>query len=149
MSDQKQNSIETKAVSYSTNTIPQSLSDSKLNSNGNDNSKTNIIDMDIKSNGKQMNGVTSSNGKPQRSNTIAVPNHNNNNNSTSSELVAVVIDGEHMFRCDSTYAVAVKNLVLNLKKKNLITIFFNLRKSTHRGLLSTLGMKKKDNKERT
>ena len=52
---------------------------------------------------------------------------------------AAVFDGEHMFRCDSTYAVAVRNLVLNLKKKGIITIFFNLRKPTHRGLLSTLG----------
>lgn len=54
-------------------------------------------------------------------------------------MPTVVFDGEHSFRCDSTYAVAIRNLVLNLKKKNLLTVFYNLRKPIHRGLLSTLG----------
>jgi len=133
-------SNEKKAVAYSINstTIPQSFSDSKLSEqvNGKENSKTNIIDIDVQklSNGLNNNNEKQINGKQQRSNTIANPKITPNN-----EIVAVVIDGEHSFRCDSTFAIAMRNLVLNLKKKNLITIFFNLRKPIHRGLSSTLG----------
>lgn len=125
------------SVSYSTNTIHQSLSDSKLtNTHSNDNSKTNIIEAQTMTSKSLTNGKSIS--KQQRSNTI-VGSMSPTNSNNQSDLVAVVIDGEHMFRCDSTYAVAIKNLVLNLKKKNLMTIFFNLRKPTHRGLMSTLG----------
>jgi len=136
ISDRSMDGRKTVSVSYSSSTIPQSLSDSKLN-NAMENSKTNIIDAQM-TNGK-MNGSANDKGynKQQRSNTIIGPTIITPNN--QGELVAVVIDGEHMFRCDSTYAVAIKNLVLNLKKKNLMTIFFNLRKPTHRALLSTLG----------
>lgn len=61
----------------------------------------------------------------------------NAKNDFSKNLLILSVHLKH--RCDSTYAVAIRNLVLNLKKKNLVTIFYNLRKPIHRGLMSTMG----------
>ena len=84
------------AISYSANTIPQSLSDSKLtaNASGIDSSKTNIIDVEAKVANGASNGMAngSSNGKKmmlngkQRANTIA--NGLQPNGNASSELIA-------------------------------------------------------------
>ena len=81
------------AVSYSTTTIPQSLSDSKLtaNASGIDSSKTNIIDVESSKLANGMNGSSNANKKmmlngKQRSNTIA--NGLQPNDNASNELIA-------------------------------------------------------------
>lgn len=98
IADRSMESRKTVSVSYSASTIPQSLSDSKLtNGNGIDHSKTNIIEAQG-TNGKP-NGTSKSIAKQQRSNTIIGPGILTSQNvANQSELVAVVIDGEHMFR---------------------------------------------------
>jgi sodium-independent sulfate anion transporter 11 len=52
----------------------------------------------------------------------------------NSNCNVVVIDGEHMFRSDSTFGVSVKNLVLGLKGRGVTVMFYNLRKPVHRSL---------------
>lgn len=55
----------------------------------------------------------------------------------ASNCRVVVIDGEHMFRSDSTFGVSVKNMVLGLKAQGMTVMFYNLRKPVHRSLRGT------------
>ena len=70
--------------------------------NGIDNLKTNIIEAqsaNAKTSNGTVNGTANKNfGKQQRSNTIIGTNTFNQNSNQNEGLVAVVIDGEHMFR---------------------------------------------------
>jgi len=55
----------------------------------------------------------------------------------NSRCLAIVIDGEHMFRSDSTFGVSIKNMVQGLKIRGIAVMFYNLRKSVHRSLRGT------------
>jgi sodium-independent sulfate anion transporter 11 len=46
----------------------------------------------------------------------------------------IVIDGEHMFRSDSTFGVGIKNMVENFRKQSILIIFYNLRKPVLRAI---------------
>ncbi|RWS28077.1 sodium-independent sulfate anion transporter-like protein [Leptotrombidium deliense] len=59
-------------------------------------------------------------------------------------IISVVIDGEHMFRTDSTFAVGIKNMVDDFKSNGLQTIFYNLRKPLLRALETTVNIKPKE-----
>lgn len=102
---ERSNEEKSVVVSYSTNTIPQSFSDSKLTTNGIENSKTNIIDMD--SNKVRTTNDTSNakglNGK-QRANTVIgglQPSINN-------ELVV----SDHLF--DNIYDKILKSYLFDM-----------------------------------
>ena len=56
---------------------------------------------------------------------------------TANPCLVVVIDGEHMFRSDSTFGVSVKNMVQGLKMKGITVMFYNLRKPVLRSLRGT------------
>lgn len=51
-----------------------------------------------------------------------------------SSRIAVVLDGEHMFRADSTFALGIKNMILSLSDQKVLTIFYNLRKTVFRAI---------------
>lgn len=50
----------------------------------------------------------------------------------SSKRIIVVIDGEHMFRTDSTFALGIRTLVSNLKDRQISVIFYRLRRGVFR-----------------
>lgn len=47
----------------------------------------------------------------------------------------VVVDGEHMFRTDSTFALGLKNMVNTLKERNISVIFYRMRRGVFRVIL--------------
>ncbi|KAF7488153.1 Sodium-independent sulfate anion transporter [Sarcoptes scabiei] len=47
----------------------------------------------------------------------------------------VVLDGEHMFRSDSTFALGMKNMVNHLKFDNITLIFYRLRRQVFRAIV--------------
>ncbi|XP_054155831.1 sodium-independent sulfate anion transporter-like [Oppia nitens] len=51
-----------------------------------------------------------------------------------SSKIAVVLDGEHMFRADSTFALGIKNMITSLSDRRVLTIFYNLRKTVFRAV---------------
>ncbi|XP_027199040.2 sodium-independent sulfate anion transporter-like [Dermatophagoides pteronyssinus] len=47
----------------------------------------------------------------------------------------VVLDGEHMFRSDSTFALGMKNMVNHLKNDGITVIFYRLRRQVFRTIV--------------
>ncbi|XP_015784957.1 sodium-independent sulfate anion transporter [Tetranychus urticae] len=52
----------------------------------------------------------------------------------STKHLSIVIDGEHMFRADSTFAMSVRHMVDHYRDSGFITVFYNLRKAPYRAL---------------
>ncbi|KAI1284990.1 Sodium-independent sulfate anion transporter [Halotydeus destructor] len=50
------------------------------------------------------------------------------------ERSCIVIDGEHMFRSDSTFGIGIKNMVQSFYKDNFMVLFYNLRKPVLRAI---------------